>query len=45
MTKGAPESAQAYYLKGLAHRSLEETQKAIDSFERSLAVSSNKPQC
>ena len=43
MTKGAPESAQAYYLKGLAHRSLEETQKAIDSFERSLAVSSNNP--
>ena len=36
-------SGQAIYLKGLAYRRLEDLPKAIDSFERSLAISSDHP--
>lgn len=43
ITQGSAASARALYLKGLVHRELGETQKAIASFEQNLAISSSNP--
>ena len=43
VTQGAAESGQALYLRGLAHRRLNEPQEAIGAFEESLARFSNHP--
>ncbi len=43
LTGGSPDSAQALYLKALAYRRLNDTKKAIDSFEQSLVVAPGNP--
>ena len=41
ITQNAAESAQAYYLKGLVQRRMDQTQEAIISFEQSLVANSD----